>query len=162
MSDNPAEPEIVEVESNEADRRLKELTAGDEKMYNALGHFLLADPERQIEQLGGVDKLLESARESQSKGDAQGALVNYDYAAKIEIYHQNKEDTKKYLELAEGVTQTSDEHEMHQTLLADLDRVMKISAEYQKVRESQPKEEKIISQTEPAYATDTPVTPKEA
>ena len=110
---------------------LNELLPEDHPLYEALEHFLLADPERQIGQLGGSTILDQKGREGMEKGDKSGAAVNFDYAAKIEIYKQNKEATKRYLELADKVTDTDKDHQFHTILLSDLDEVMRVSGKYQ-------------------------------
>ena len=60
------------------------------------------------------------------------ARADYEIAAKIEIYKQNKESARTFLVLAEGVSEKGQPHyEYQETMLADMDTVMRISNEFQ-------------------------------
>lgn len=56
------------------------------------------------------------------------ARADYETAAKIEIYKQNKEDAISCLKLAEAV---SEEQQHQETMLADIDGVLRIYKAYQ-------------------------------
>ena len=115
-----------------ADKRLKELVQSDE-MYYALELFLLGDPKRQIEQLGDVDGLLSKGDQAKSADDHVKARYNYETAAKIEMYRQNKEGLRRCLVLAQEVAEESDKHFAFQRMILDnLDEVLQISKQYYK------------------------------
>src|SRR5712692_6350413 len=76
---------------------LKSLVANDQKMYAALQNFLLADPKRQILLLGEVDSLVANGNAARVKGNNQTARADYETAAKIEIYKQNKDSARSCL-----------------------------------------------------------------
>jgi hypothetical protein len=113
-----------------ADKRLKQLVKSDE-MYDAIEYFLLGDPERQIEQLGGVDSLLTAGDAAKSKPDYVKARYNYEAAGKIEMYRRNKEGLRKCLAIAQEVTDESDKHfQYQQTILDNIDEALSVSKEY--------------------------------
>jgi len=110
---------------------LKDLVPNDEKMYLALQTFLLGDPERQIPMLGSIDALLAKGDQDKANGEKLKARMNYETAAKIEIYKQNKELVEKSLRLAKEVTENEDpRRELLETMLANLDEVLRISKLY--------------------------------
>jgi hypothetical protein len=110
---------------------LRDQVPNDEKMYLALQTFLLGDPARQLLMLGSVDSLLTKGDEDKAKGNNWRARINYETAAKIEIYKNNKEDAEKFLRLAEGLTDSNEANRVIlRTLLENMDRVMEISKQY--------------------------------
>jgi len=115
-----------------ADARLRSLIGTNDHMYDAMENFLLGDPERQISQLGGADSMVAKGDEAKSKGAYLFARSSFEIAAKLEIYQRNRENAKKYLLLAQEVTQKEDlEHiEILNTLLANMEMVMRIAREY--------------------------------
>ena len=155
VNDSTSETTIVRKEGHDADNRLRELTAGNQKLYDALGHYFLADPRRQIEQLGSPQELEVKAKDALSKGDKSSAFIDYDYAAKIEIYKGNGENAIKYIQEADALTEKPDEHERHQTLLSNMDKAIEYSREYQRIRAKDLENAgEVISQTEPVYSPD--------
>lgn len=111
--------------------RLKDLVADNQKMYFALQTFLLAGADRQISQLGEVNTLLSRGDAAKAGGNNQTARADYETAAKIEIYKQNKERARSCLVLAEGVPEKEQSHhEFRETMLADMDEVLRISKAY--------------------------------
>jgi|SRR5579872_1629864 len=111
---------------------LQGLVSDDSKMYAALQNFLIVDPERQIPLLDNVGSLLTKGNTAKDQGFNQAARANYEVAAKIEIYKQNKESAASFLVLAEGVSDKLEKHfEYQQTMLADMDKVLRISKAYQ-------------------------------
>jgi len=111
---------------------LKNLIVSNPKMYAALQNFLIVDPERQIPLLDDVNKLLTKGDEAKAQGNRMTARADYEIAAKIEIYRQNKESARTFLVLAEGVSDKGQPHYQYQeTMLADMDKVMRISNEFQ-------------------------------
>ena len=116
---------------DERTSRLKQLIPENPKLYQAMSNFILADPENQIRQLGGSDSLLTMGNEAVSHKDKFTARLNYEYAAKIEIYKQNKDSVRKFLLLAEEVSEKVDPHrEFRETLLANIAEVIRISKLY--------------------------------
>jgi hypothetical protein len=113
-----------------ADMRLKQLVRSDE-MYDAIEFFLLGDPNRQIEQLGDIDGVLEKGNQAKAQSDYVKARYNYETAAKILMYRQNKEGLRKCLVLAQEVTEESDKHFAFQrTILDNLDEALSVSKKY--------------------------------
>ncbi len=101
-------------------------------MYVALQNFLMVNPERQIPLLDDVNKLLVKGDTAKSSGNNLTARADYEMGAKIEIYNQNKESATNFLVLAESVSDRKLEHFGYQeTMLADMDKVLRISREYQ-------------------------------
>ncbi len=122
-------------EENAKNQQLDNLVkeeASNEQVYEALENFLLADPLRQIPQLGGVDAQLRAAEAAKSEGDREVARGRYEMAAKIEIYNGDKESARRNIDLAEQFTnpQDSEHRQIHKTLLSHMDEVMKISSDY--------------------------------
>ncbi len=110
---------------------LRDLVPNDEKLYIALQTFLLGDPTRQLPMLGSVDSLLTKGDEDKAKGNNWKARLNYETAAKIEIYKNNREDAEKFLRLAEGIAESNEANRvLLGTLLENMDRVMEISKVY--------------------------------
>jgi hypothetical protein len=111
---------------------LKNLVVSDPKMFAALQNFLIVDPERQIPLLDSVGVLMAKGDAAKSQGNRMTARADYEIAAKIEIYRQNKESARSFLVLAEGVSDKGQPHYQYQeTMLADMDKVMRISNEFQ-------------------------------
>ncbi len=125
----------VQVASGSARRSLsslKKLVADDPKMYSALENFLIVDPERQLPLLDDASTLLAKGNTAKASGNNQTARVDYEVAAKIEIYKQNKESARSFLVLAEEVTDEAEAHYSFQkTMLADMDKVLRISKDFQ-------------------------------
>ena len=122
-------------EENAKNQQLDNLVkeeASNERVYKALENFLLADPQRQLPQLGGVEAQLAAAEAAKSEGNKEVVRGRYEMAAKIEIYNGDKESARKDIDLAEQFTEAQDaEHrEIHKTLLSHMDEVMKISSDY--------------------------------
>jgi hypothetical protein len=118
---------------NELQNELKSLVKEETpnaKLEGALENYLLADPRRQIAQLGGLETLLEDAKKSEQAGLSVVAASKYELIAKIEIYEQNKEQVTKFIGLANKITKDQDRREIHGILLANMDRVMRISSDY--------------------------------
>jgi hypothetical protein len=118
-------------QAKELDSLIKEEVSNG-NVYDALTNFLLADPDRQIPQLGGIESQLSQGEDAKRKGELNVARSRYETAAKIEIYNKNKEEARKYLDLADKATEPSDirHHEMHTVLISNMDEVMRISEDY--------------------------------
>jgi hypothetical protein len=111
--------------------QLKRLVGSDQRMYLALQTFLLAGGEKQISQLGEVSLILARGDASRAKGNNQAARVDYETAAKIEIYKQNKDSARNCLVRAGEVSEKEQpHHEFQETMLSDMDEVMRISKAY--------------------------------
>jgi len=137
--DETERPEEIKTKEQEekghskSDLRLRQLAPNDEKLYLALENFLLADPKTQIPNFGGdSDSLIEKGDEARSRGNKMMARANYETAAKIAIFKQNRDRAIRFLALAEEVTETEDtkHSELHKTILANMDKVLRISKEY--------------------------------
>jgi hypothetical protein len=111
--------------------RLKDFIPNDEKMFAALQNFLLADPERQVAMLGATDSLLAKGDAAKAKGDKLVARMNYETAAKIEIYKQNRDTAEKSIRLANEVSERNDLHRAsYETMLGNMNEVMRVSKLY--------------------------------
>ena len=121
--------EIENEQRDQLDSQLKQ-ESPDEEMYKVLQNFLLADPERQIPQLGGIDNITTEAERAKERGDLTSARANYETSAKVEIYDKNKDAAKKFLSLAQQVTDDPRHKEFHEKLISNMDLVMRISADY--------------------------------
>jgi len=110
---------------------LRELVPSDEKLYLALQTFLLGDPNRQLPMLGSVDTLSLKAEEEKAKGDKWKARINYETAARIDIYKEDREGAEKFLRQAEEFAEDGGQNRvMLETLLTNMDEVMRISKLY--------------------------------
>jgi hypothetical protein len=110
---------------------LKDFIPNNEKLYDALQTFLLGDPKRQLPLLGSVDSLLEKANEQRANGENLQARLNYETAAKIELYRQNKEGLEKFLRLANEMSRNGERNKpLIETMLANVDEALRISKEY--------------------------------
>jgi hypothetical protein len=119
-----------------ANEKLKSLVKSDE-MYYALENFLLRDPERQITQLGGSDRLLSSAESYRTKSENKYAKQDYEMVAKIEIYRGKKDKARRSLLLAQEVTPTDDEdHKLMTVLVDNMDEAIRIARSYYQVVDS--------------------------
>jgi len=111
---------------------LKNLVVTDPKMFAALQNFLIVDPERQIPLLDSVSVLMTKGDAAKAQGNRMTARTDYEIAAKIEIYRQHKDSARTFLVLAEGVSDEGQPHyEYQETMLANMDKVMRISNEFQ-------------------------------
>jgi hypothetical protein len=115
---------------NYADERLKALVSTDE-MYYAMENFLLGNPERQIRALGDLESVLNAGDEAKSKDDHLGARTNYETAAKLYLYKQNKEGLRNCLILAQEITDETDKHFRFQTAIMDnIDEALRVAKTY--------------------------------
>jgi hypothetical protein len=105
------------------------------KLREALENFLLLEPEKQIPQLGEAKTFLNEGNAKKATGNRLLARVNYEIAAKIELYKGNKDGVTECLHLARDVTDEGDKHrEFHDVILSNLDEVFRISREYYRDR----------------------------
>ena len=126
------EPVQLLVQSNSS--RLKDIVANNRGLYFAMQNFLIISPERQIPQLGGVSLLVARGDAAKAVGKNLEARVDYETAARIEIFKQNKENARNCLKLADGVSENSSQHhEFHETMLADMDEVLRVSKAFQSI-----------------------------
>ena len=124
------EPFSSEVQSNSS--RLKDIVMDNQRLYFAMQSFLILSPARQIPQLGGVGLLVAKGDAAKAIGKNLEARVDYETAARIEIFEQHKESARNCLELADGVSENvSQHHEFHETMLADMDEVLRVSKAFQ-------------------------------
>jgi hypothetical protein len=131
-------PEVVEAEhleeesNHKSDFHLKRILCNDDKLYLALENFLLGDPKSQTSEFGdgNSDSLLANGNEARAKGFKKAARAYYETSAKIEIYKQDKDRVISSLLLAEEVTEDVEHSEFHKIILANMDKVLRISKEY--------------------------------
>jgi hypothetical protein len=110
---------------------LRELIPDDQALYEAMEHFLLASPRRQVDQLGDRAGLRKSADEAKAAGKTVQARIDYESAAKLALYYHDKEDFIRMLELADEMTTEGDSFgQFHLTLLNNVDRAMEIADKY--------------------------------
>jgi hypothetical protein len=124
------QPVKLLVHSNSS--RLKDIVVDNQRLYFAMQNFLIMSPARQIPQLGGVGLLVGKGDAAKAVGKNLEARANYETAARIEIFEQHKEGARNCLELADGVSDNaSQHHEFHETMLADMDEVLRVSKAFQ-------------------------------
>jgi len=124
------EPVKLLVQSNSS--RLKDIVADNQRLYFAMQNFLITSPERQIPQLGNFSLLVAKGDAAKAVGKNLEARADYETAARIEIFEQHKESARNCLELADGVSENpSQHHEFHETMLSDMDEVLRISQVFQ-------------------------------
>jgi hypothetical protein len=129
---NRSETVQLQKQPDQPTSRLKGIVGNNQKMYEAMGTFLLAFPERQISQLGEVNSLLAKGDRARANGKNMEARADYETAAKIEIYKQDKDSARSCLISADEVSETEQRnHGYHETMLGDMDEVMRISKAYQ-------------------------------
>jgi hypothetical protein len=75
--------------------RLKDLCEGNGSLYEAIQNFLLLDPKSQIPQLGETDSLIQKGNMAVANGRKVEARVDFETAARIEIFRLNREETRK-------------------------------------------------------------------
>jgi hypothetical protein len=110
---------------------LKDLVPNNDNLYVALQTFILGDPKRQLPLLGTTDSLLTKGDDEKAKGKNPQARFDYETAAKIELFKQNREAFEKFLRLANDMTAESErEKTILQTMLANMDAALRISKEY--------------------------------
>ena len=123
--------EAQEVSHEFQDTRLRQLVNNNDELYLAMENFILGDPERQISELGDPKSIVSKGDEEKSRGEYIMARANYETAAKVEIYNQNKDGARKALLLAQEVTDESDNHHKYQeTMLTHLDDVLRVANAY--------------------------------
>ena len=94
-----------------------------------MSYFLYLKPEEQIALIGATDLQTRKAAEAIERGDRTMAVVDYETAARIELYRGNKENVRIYLERAQGL-QDGDGQERLVVLLSNLEKVMTIAKRY--------------------------------
>jgi hypothetical protein len=125
------EQEVEEEQANPPQRpSLEKLVAKDRDLYQALEFFLLASPKRQLMQEGEPASIKEVADEARLSGNNLSARINYESAAKMALYEQDREALKELLELADGVTNVERFRGYHRAILQNLDEAIRIAKEY--------------------------------
>jgi hypothetical protein len=111
--------------------RLDVLIPGDPELREAMEYFLLAAPQRQLDQLGDPQVLKRSGDKAGAAGDNMTARINYENAAKIALYYDNAEDFENMLRSAESVTPSTEGFsQFHRTLLSQVESALKIAKIY--------------------------------
>jgi hypothetical protein len=111
-------------------RQLVSKEGGDEEMYYAMERFLLLDPKRQIELLGGIEALRAEGDLAKAEGNLTKARISYENAAKVALYMQDKDAAVKFLMLADEVSEKEEERRIHNKLLKNMEEALRISKEY--------------------------------
>ena len=119
---------------------LEVLCQGDSEMYEALGNFLYIEPERQLPQIGTTEQQVQRASDAMARGDSLVARVDFETAARIEMYKGNMEKVKTFLEKAQELRDARGEGS-RLILISNLERAMEIAAQYYH-QVSRPKAEK--------------------
>jgi hypothetical protein len=111
--------------------QLVELVPNDRSLYEAMEFFLLINPREQISSLGDFATVKRTADEARSAGDDLQARINYETAAKIALYNQNRKLFVSMLTLADGVTPTDQDFAaFHRTLLTKTDEAMRVARDF--------------------------------
>ena len=105
------------------------LCQGDEELHYAMSYFLYLKPEEQIALIEATELQVQKATEAIERGDRTTAVVDYETAARIELYRGNRENVRMYLEKARDL-QDGDGRERLSTLLSNLENVMAIAKRY--------------------------------
>ncbi|HKW05880.1 MAG TPA: hypothetical protein VJN71_11315 [Nitrososphaerales archaeon] len=129
--------------STRQDDPLRTLCQGDETMYQALSLFVLLNPEGQAQLGGSPSELAERARKFLSQGNKLGARINFEVAARLGIYLQDRQGAQMMLEQAASVTDDSERLRIHKYLLSNLDTAMRIALEFYRSIHHEPKSPKV-------------------
>ncbi|MDG6998661.1 MAG: hypothetical protein JRN15_06050 [Nitrososphaerota archaeon] len=73
-----------------------------------------------------MESIIQAGDSAKANGDNLMARVNYETAARIALYEQNKDEVIRCVTLAEQ----AQPRELHKTLLSKIDKVMTISHRY--------------------------------
>jgi hypothetical protein len=109
---------------------LKELCGDDDSMYLAMEHFLLLEPKRQLPLIGDIATLVSKAERASKDGYIDKARINLETAARISIYNQDEENTRRLLLLADRISDREFEHNLHGALLRNLNKALEIARKY--------------------------------
>lgn len=124
---------------------LRRLCGNDDRLFEAMSYFLLLDPADQERQIGSSQQLSESGAKALRDGNKSKARIDYEFAAKLALCHQDRTVAVKMLELADqaSVGESETKRAMHCTLLAKLDVAMDVAEQYYKHRyNSRPRDQR--------------------
>lgn len=105
--------------------QMMELAGGDSTMFELLSRFIFLDPEKQ--QAKDAGPYIEVAQEERAGGNLLRARVNYDLAAMMSIYRNDKETTRKMATEALAVSTADTDRRVHKALLDNLDKFMELA-----------------------------------
>jgi hypothetical protein len=147
------EREAVQDEEPDYTPILRELVPDDPKLYAAMEFFLLASPARQIAQLGDYASLKEKGDQARSSEDRLMARIDYESAAKVALYEQDRQAVEELLTLSEKVTAPGEHFgELHRTLLGEIDKAMRIARDYYaRIQQSRPADVQVDMGSEPVH-----------
>jgi hypothetical protein len=97
-------------------------------MYEALSNFLFIEPGR-LPQIGTTEQQVQKASDAMARGDSLVARVDFEIAARIEMYKGNMEKVKTFLRKAQEVSDARGEGS-RVILISNLERAMEIAAQY--------------------------------
>jgi hypothetical protein len=106
---------------------VRDLCGGDKELYDALEHFLLFNPKMILENMGNVPFWLARGDTAKSSGNNLIAAMDYEMAARIACYEEDKETTKNALSSAQSLNPNTEEAALDRILLSKLDKVFEIS-----------------------------------
>ena len=123
--------ETVQEELSRSTPELQRYVPEDGALYRAMEFFLLLNPEEQALRLGEPDALKLSADEAKASGNHLLARINYESAAKIALFRQNRTQFTSMVSLADQVTPADQEFAaLHRTLLRETDAAMRVARDY--------------------------------
>lgn len=129
--ENKVEQEVEQEQSKPIHRpKLEDFVRKGQDLYEAMEFFILASPKRQALQDGSSASLRKQGDEARQAGNNILARINYESAAKLALYEQDRESLKTLLEMADEVTKVERFKNYHHVLLRNLDQVMKIAKDY--------------------------------
>jgi hypothetical protein len=143
----------VELEQEKPAKRppLDSLVPRNDELFAAMEFILLGSPERQILQGGDLPALERTAEEAARSGNGTRARIEFESAARVALFEQNKDKLGDMLERADEFSAKGDSFSrMHQILLKNLDKAMGVAREYyselateQKAAEAAPTDEHV-------------------
>jgi hypothetical protein len=105
------------------------LCRNDQETYDAMGHFLLIEPEQEMNYVGTTQDLLQRSEEAIRRGDQTSARVNFEILARIEMYKGDAAKVRTLLKRAIALHDVlSETREIF--LLSNLEKCMMIAKEY--------------------------------
>jgi hypothetical protein len=144
--ENELEMKVEEEQEKPLQRpELTRFVPKDNELYEPMEFFLLGSPKRQLLQGGDSETLRKAADEAMAKGSKTFARINYESAAKIALYKQDRVSFEQSLEMAEVVTSDDQFGRYHRILLQRIDEAMRIAKEYYAAFEEEEKKPAVFA-----------------
>jgi hypothetical protein len=118
--------EYVETQKARADV-LREACSKDPELYDALKGFLFINPQMIEISLGKASYWLTNGNAARSKGNNREAIADYETAARIACYENDKDAMVRALSLVQEICTEPTKREMNQVLLTKPDRALEIA-----------------------------------